>query len=83
MAFDNRHATALGFLVIGGAIAGGAALLSGPTGPTGPDDLPPPTPYVAPSFSFAPYTGPVTLCRDGWVSHSTGRGTCSHHGGEA
>lgn len=27
------------------------------------------------------YTGPGSLCRDGWVSHSTGRGTCSHHGG--
>lgn len=22
-----------------------------------------------------------TLCCDGWISHSTGRGTCSHHGG--
>ncbi len=21
------------------------------------------------------------ICRDGWRSHSTGRGTCSHHGG--
>jgi hypothetical protein len=21
------------------------------------------------------------ICRDGWVSHSQGRGTCSHHGG--
>ena len=21
------------------------------------------------------------VCRDGWVSYSTGRGTCSHHGG--
>ena len=24
-----------------------------------------------------------TLCGDGWISWSTGRGTCSHHGGEA
>jgi hypothetical protein len=24
---------------------------------------------------------PTTICADGWVSHSTGRGTCSHHGG--
>jgi hypothetical protein len=23
----------------------------------------------------------TTTCADGWVSHSTGRGTCSHHGG--
>lgn len=22
------------------------------------------------------------VCSDGWVSHSSGRGTCSHHGGE-
>ena len=21
------------------------------------------------------------ICEDGWVSHSKGRGTCSHHGG--
>ncbi|MFE9974620.1 hypothetical protein ACFYRD_28660 [Streptomyces hirsutus] len=26
---------------------------------------------------------PGTLCRDGWVSRSSGRGTCSHHGGIA
>jgi len=23
----------------------------------------------------------VSICKDGWVSKSTGRGTCSHHGG--
>ena len=23
----------------------------------------------------------ATVCADGWVSSSTGRGTCSHHGG--
>lgn len=42
-------------------------------------------PAVAPTFDFTPgpYTGPVTQCRDGWISHSTGAGTCSHHGGEA
>ncbi|WP_426303693.1 hypothetical protein LRM48_001380 [Candidatus Nanosynbacter sp. TM7-008] len=21
------------------------------------------------------------MCRDGWRSYATGRGTCSHHGG--
>ena len=21
------------------------------------------------------------ICRDGWQSHATGRGACSHHGG--
>ncbi|WP_328870966.1 hypothetical protein OHT76_13055 [Streptomyces sp. NBC_00287] len=37
----------------------------------------------------APITMPVpalpggTLCADGWVSGSSGRGTCSHHGGIA
>jgi hypothetical protein len=24
---------------------------------------------------------PETLCNDGWVSRSSGPGTCSHHGG--
>jgi len=24
-----------------------------------------------------------TVCKDGWGSQSSGRGTCSHHGGEA
>jgi hypothetical protein len=27
------------------------------------------------------YTHSGAICNDGWVSHSTGRGTCSHHGG--
>lgn len=26
---------------------------------------------------------PITTCSDGWCSSSTGRGTCSHHGGVA
>jgi hypothetical protein len=25
--------------------------------------------------------GAGAVCRDGWVSSSTGSGTCSHHGG--
>lgn len=25
---------------------------------------------------------PCTLCRDGWLSRSFGRGTCSWHGGK-
>lgn len=29
--------------------------------------------------SILPFGGAV--CKDGWVSNSTGRGTCSHHGG--
>jgi len=28
-------------------------------------------------------TADATVCADGWVSSSTGRGTCSHHGGIA
>lgn len=41
-------------------------------------------PYVAPTFDYTPppYTGAVTGCVDGWISHSTGGGTCSYHGGE-
>ena len=50
---------------------------------SGGDYTPTYAPYAPlPTPSFAPYTGPVTVCRDGWISHSTGRGTCSHHGGE-
>ena len=31
----------------------------------------------APSGGDLPQRG--AICRDGWVSHSTGQGTCSHH----
>lgn len=27
------------------------------------------------------YSGPITICNDGWISHSTGSGTCSWHDG--
>lgn len=27
------------------------------------------------------YTFDGAVCNDGWISHSQGRGTCSHHGG--
>jgi hypothetical protein len=36
-----------------------------------------------PTFAF-PTSGSgygYTVCKDGWVSRSSGRGTCSHHGG--
>ena len=42
-----------------------------------------------PSKPYTPYTpvynnyGPSALCRDGTYSYSSGRGTCSHHGGVA
>lgn len=32
-------------------------------------------PYVAPQYEGG------AICNDGWRSYSTGRGTCSHHGG--
>jgi hypothetical protein len=68
------------YAFIGGVIVAGLALFSSPAGP---DDLPAPTPWATVSVPpVAPYTGPVTVCADGWVSHSVGRGTCSHHGGE-
>ncbi|NUQ99093.1 MAG: hypothetical protein HOY79_21905 [Streptomyces sp.] len=79
MAFDDRHAKALGFLLMGAVTLGGLAMCSAPAGPPKP---PPYTPYTFQMPSLSPYPGPVTVCRDGWVSHSTGRGTCSHHGGE-
>ena len=42
-----------------------------------------------PSKPYTPYTptysnyGPSALCGDGTYSYSSGRGTCSHHGGVA
>jgi hypothetical protein len=44
-----------------------------------PRPLKPPPAVVFPTVHPA---GPGIVCRDGWVSHSSGRGTCSHHGGE-
>jgi len=41
---------------------------------------------VVSSGGFIPYAGNgggPTLCADGMTSHSSGRGTCSHHGGVA
>ena len=43
-------------------------------------------PGPGPTLNFIPYAGNgggPTLCRDGSWSHSSGRGTCSHHGGIA
>lgn len=67
----------------------GAQLGIYPTGDSGPPAITAPsTPFTwAPSPTVpAPlpqpvYTGPGSLCRDGWVSRSRGSGTCSHHGG--
>ncbi len=41
-------------------------------------DVAPPRSSYNPGSSFG-RTG--AICRDGWRSYSTGRGTCSHHGG--
>ncbi|MFF3085163.1 hypothetical protein ACFVRB_08950 [Streptomyces nojiriensis] len=43
------------------------------------------TPGPGPSVpALTPAPGyPGTLCGDGWASRSSGRGTCSHHGGIA
>ena len=52
-------------------------------------DVPAYTPYVPDQYSvpnYIPYEGNgggPTLCQDGTTSHSSGRGTCSHHGGIA
>jgi hypothetical protein len=45
----------------------------------------PVAPVATPSGPFIPHAGNgrgPTQCADGTVSHSSGRGTCSHHGGE-
>jgi hypothetical protein len=34
-------------------------------------------------FGFSPFTPSGTICGDGWISPSAGRGTCSWHGGYA
>ena len=53
---------------------------------------PKPTTYKVYTYKYTPsrpYTpaysnyGPSALCRDGTYSYSSGRGTCSHHGGVA
>lgn len=66
-------------------IAVPAVLTSCMSDDQGGDYTPTYAPYNGPGFTVtpSPYNAPVTVCRDGWVSHSTGRGTCSHHGGEA
>lgn len=42
----------------------------------------PPAPKYQPSYTNT-YNGGGAICRDGWHSYSTGRGTCSWHGGVA
>lgn len=39
--------------------------------------------YTIPEPTYSPSSACVTECADGTCSPSTGRGTCSHHGGEA
>lgn len=40
-------------------------------------------PSPTPSWSIPVLQNNGTVCADGWISTSTGRGTCSHHGGVA
>ena len=53
---------------------------------------PKPTTYKVYTYKYKPFKpyapaysnyGPSALCRDGTYSYSSGRGTCSHHGGVA
>ena len=65
--------------------------LSGPTRALNPGDIvllptgatAPPTPGLGPFIPYPGNGGGPTVCRDGMVSHSSGSGTCSHHGGIA
>lgn len=79
----NWKDAAIGYAVIAGVAAVLLAIFW--ANPAGPDSTPQPIPYSAPPVpTLDPaHTWGGTLCRDGWVSHSIGRGTCSHHGGEA
>jgi hypothetical protein len=50
------------------------------------NESPAPSSSVSPSPSYSQQYTPqdyngLTVCSDGWISHSTGSGTCSHHGG--
>jgi len=78
-------------IIIGFPLAAGMLLGIGALGRLAgfhPQTTPPPAPMAATSTPWTPppiaYTPlpPFTVCVDGWVSHSTGSGTCSHHGGE-
>jgi hypothetical protein len=57
-----------------------SSAVSGPSFPTSPASPPSSPPPGGRSFSGGPC---VTRCNDGTWSSSTGRGTCSSHGGEA
>lgn len=48
-----------------------------------PVQLPAYDPQVGPFIPYEGNGGGPTLCADGMWSHSSGSGTCSHHGGEA
>jgi hypothetical protein len=68
------------------AISPGQGAISAPSVPR--PEPPTPTPTSAPAITGPriPYPGNgggPTLCADGSVSNSSGRGTCSHHGGIA
>jgi hypothetical protein len=63
---------------------------SSPTGATATSDVSPIVPTQMPSFAPVAPTilypgngGGPTICGDGSISGSSGRGTCSHHGGVA
>ena len=56
-----------------------AEFLAGPLGPL----APPMAAVVASSTATSQAVAGGTLCNDGWVSPSTGSGTCSSHGGIA
>jgi hypothetical protein len=69
-----------------GSPSGAQATWSAPeqSAPAARSTIAPAEPASAPSYVTIPYPGNgggPTLCADGSVSGSSGRGTCSHHGG--
>lgn len=57
-------------------------VISPPTDFSFMDPVPSPMgPSFGPYIPYAGNGGGPTLCADGLTSHSSGRGTCSHHGG--
>lgn len=54
---------------------------TGPTATPQPTSTPDQAPVVGPTLVYPGNGGGPTTCNDGSISHSSGRGTCSGHGG--
>lgn len=76
---EEKKMAALGSAVLAVPVGFFAWLLIFNPVPAPPKYVPPPPVSYAPMPLPTPGYG--TVCNDGWVSQSHGRGMCSHHGG--